>query len=119
MGTCHMRTILATICALLLGLTFADSSSATAPSQPSMTATLLGQTAEDMVGTFTQAPDGIKDVHVRLTGVPSPLTSVKVTGADGIGNWQTPMHATCWLVALKPQTDPSIVDLYSDPGTPE
>jgi len=114
--TVHMRTLLAVLCAVLLGLTFAGSSSAAVTS---LTATLLGQTGEDIVGTLTQAPDGIKDVHVRLTGLPSPLTSVKVTGVDGIGNWQTPKHANWWLVAIMPQTDPSIVDLYFDPRTPE
>jgi len=90
-----MRTLLAVLCAVLLGLSFADSSSANRFSDgaiqqlkatPTVIATLLGQTGEDIVGTLTQASDGIKDVHVRLTGVPSPLTSVKVTGADGIGN---------------------------------
>ena len=107
-----MRTLLAVLCAVLLGLSFADSSSANRFSDgaiqqlkatPTVIATLLGQTGEDIVGTLTQASDGIKDVHVRLTGVPSPLTSVKVTGADGIGNWQTPRHANWWLVAIKPR----------------
>ncbi|MEP6601583.1 MAG: hypothetical protein ABJB49_07190, partial [Nitrospirota bacterium] len=115
-----MRTLLAVLYAVLLGLSFTGSPAAAALTPTaSVTATLLGQTGEDIVGTFTQAPDGIKDVHVRLTGVPSPLTSVKVTGVDGIGNWQTPKHANWWLVAIKPQTDPSIVDLYFNPRIPE
>src|SRR5438046_10234884 len=100
-----MKTLLAVVCAVLLGVTFAGSSFAAPPAQtalllPSVTATLLGQTGEDIVGTFTQAPDGINDVHVRLTGVPSPLTSVRGTGAEGIGNWQTPKQANWCLAAI-------------------
>src|SRR5438552_17006721 len=90
METFDMKTILATMCALLLGLTFAGSSSAAAPNrtallQPSVTATLLGQTGEDIVGTHMQAPDGVKDVHIRLTGVPSPLARFKITGIGWMG----------------------------------
>src|SRR5437870_3878640 len=102
METFDMRTILATMCALLLCLTFVGSSAADAPKhpallQPSVTAMLLGQTGEDIVGTFTQAPDGIKDVHIRLTGVPGKIIGARVVGSDGHSFWQTPSHGSHWL----------------------
>src|SRR5438552_3128947 len=114
-----MRTIVATMCALLLGLSFSGSSSAAPPTRTAVTATLLGQTGEDIVGKFTQAPDGIKDIHIRLTRVPSKIIGARVVGSDGHDFWQTPSHGAHWLVAIKPQTDPAVVDLYIDFRKPE
>jgi hypothetical protein len=74
---------------------------------------LLGQTGEDIAGTTSLGPDGIQDVHIRLSGVQSAITGVKITDG-GNGVWQTPFNGQNWIVAIRPQADPSIVDLYFD-----
>jgi Kelch motif protein len=79
---------------------------------PMVTATLLGQTGEDVVGTFSGTPDGIKDVHIKLSGVSGTIKGVRITGLEGI--WETPANGKNWLVAIRPQSDPSVVDLYFD-----
>jgi hypothetical protein len=84
----------------------------TPASHPPITATLLGQTGEDVVGTMSGTPDGIKDVHIKLSGVSGTIKGVRITGLDGI--WETPANGKNWLVAIKPQSDPSVVDLYID-----
>jgi hypothetical protein len=81
------------------------------PSSP-VTATLLGQTGEDIAGTTAESPDGIQDVHIRLSGVQSAITSVRITD-DGSGVWETPYNGW-WIVAIRPQTNASLVDLYFD-----
>jgi hypothetical protein len=77
-----------------------------------VTATLLGQTGEDIAGTTAESPDGIQDVHIRLSGVQSAITSVRITD-DGSGVWETP-YSGWWIVAIRPQTNASLVDLYFD-----
>ena len=89
----------------------ASPSGSTSPT--TVTATLLGQTGEDIAGTFSQTPDGIKDVHIRLNGVQGTITGVKITDT-GNGVWQTPYNGGNWIVAIRPQTNPSVVDLYFD-----
>jgi hypothetical protein len=74
-------------------------------------ARLLGQTGEDLIGALTQAPDGVKDVHVRLTGVTVPLSGVEITTTDA-GHWLFPADGVTWIIAVRPQSDPSVVDLY-------
>ena len=84
----------------------------TVPIPPaSSVATLLGRTGEDIVGTFNEGPDGVLDVHTRLTNVPAPVKQVKVTG-DTDGVWNS--NGANWIVAIRPQPDASIVDLYFD-----
>ena len=111
-----------------LNLTFADGSSQTiqtssgTPTPPptppllssTVTAALLGQTGEDIVGTTSQIPDGIQDVHIRLSGVQGTITGVTITGGDLGGRWETPFNGANWVVAIRPQTNPSLVDLYFD-----
>ena len=79
---------------------------------PMVTATLLGQTGEDVVGTMSASPDGIKDVHIKLSGVSGTIKGVRITGLDGI--WETPANGKNWLVAIRPQSNPAVVDLYID-----
>jgi hypothetical protein len=79
---------------------------------PTITATLLGQTGEDVVGTMSATPDGVKDVHIKLNGVSGTIKGVRITGLDGI--WETPANGKNWLVAIRPQSNPSVVDLYID-----
>jgi len=88
----------------------------TPPSSSSsiVTATLLGQTGEDIVGTTSETPDGIQDVHIRLSGVQSTITGVVITGGDLGGRWETPFNGANWVVAVRPQANPSLVDLYFD-----
>ena len=88
----------------------------TAPPPPSstVTATLLGQTGEDITGPYSETPNGIQDVHIRLSGVQSTITRVKITDT-GDGIWETPYNNQGnWIVAIRPQTNPSVVDLYFD-----
>src|SRR5262249_9298361 len=75
-------------------------------------ATLLGQTGEDIAGTTSETPDGIPDVHIRLSGVQGTITQVKITDG-GNGVWETPYNGP-WIVAIRPHSDPSLVDLYFD-----
>ena len=79
-----------------------------------VTATLLGQTGEDIAGTTSETPDDRQDVHIRLSGVRAAITGVKITGSDFDGRWETPFNGGNWVVAIRPQTDPSFVDLYFD-----
>jgi hypothetical protein len=90
----------------------AASTTPTPATHPPITATLLGQTGEDIVGTMSGTPDGIKDVHIKLSGVSGTLKGVRITGLDGI--WETPANGKNWLVAIRPQSNPSVVDLYID-----
>jgi hypothetical protein len=83
-----------------------------APSHPTVTATLLGQTGEDVAGMFSEAPDGVKDVHIQLTGVSGAITGARITGAAG--EWMSPFNGYNWIVAIRPQSDLTIVDLYFD-----
>jgi Big-like domain-containing protein len=94
-------------------------SNGTTPTPPplsssTVTATLLGQTGEDIVGTTSQTPDGIQDVHIGLSGVQGTITGVTITGGDLGGRWETPFNGANWVVAIRPQTNPSLVDLYFD-----
>src|SRR5262249_11776952 len=75
-------------------------------------ATLLGQTGEDIAGTTSETPDGIPDVHIRLSGVQRTISGVLISGDSG-GTWETPDNGW-WIVAIRPHTDPSLVDLYFD-----
>ena len=80
------------------------------PVSSTIAATLLGQTGEDIAGTTSETPDGIPDVQIRLSGVPGTLTQVRITdGSNGI--WETPYNGW-WIVAIRPHSDPSLVDLY-------
>ena len=89
------------------------SSGASAPAVSStIAATLLGQTGEDIAGTTSESPDGIEDVQIRLSGVQGTITRVRITDGGG-GVWETPYNG--WsVVAIRPHTDPSLVDLYFD-----
>jgi len=93
-----------------------SSAASTPPSSPpvssTIAATLLGQTGEDIAGTTSESPDGIQDVHIRLSGVQGTITRVRITGDSG-GVWETPYNGL-WIVAIRPHTDPSLVDLYFD-----
>src|ERR1700756_5472953 len=51
-------------------------------SHPPITAILLGQTGEDLVGTRTLGADGVPDVHVRLNGVSGTISKIRITGLD-------------------------------------
>jgi len=85
-----------------------------APPSSTVTATLLGQTGEDITGPYSETPNGIQDVHIRLSGVQSTITRVKITDT-GDGIWETPYNNQAnWVVAIRPQTNPSLVDLYFD-----
>ena len=85
-----------------------------APPSSTVTATLLGQTGEDITGPYSETPNGIQDVHIRLSGVQSTITRVKITDTGG-GIWETPYNNQGnWIVAIRPQTNPSVVDLYFD-----
>jgi len=75
-------------------------------------ATLLGQTGEDIAGTTSETPDGIPDVHIRLSGVQGTITQVRIMDG-GSGIWETPYN-DWWIVAIRPHSDPSLVDLYFD-----
>ena len=37
-------------------------------------------------------PDGVKDVHIKLSGVSGTIKGVRITGLDGI--WETPANGT-------------------------
>jgi hypothetical protein len=93
-----------------------SSGASTPPSSPlvssTIAATLLGQTGEDIAGTTSESPDGIQDVHIRLSGVQGTITQVRITDGSG-GVWETPYNGW-WIVAIRPHTDPSLVDLYFD-----
>jgi hypothetical protein len=82
------------------------------PTSSTIAATLLGQTGEDIAGTTSEIPDGIKDVHIRLSGVQGTITQVRITDG-GNGVWETPYNGW-WIVAIRPHSDPSLVDLYFD-----
>src|SRR5438128_205509 len=77
-----------------------ESQTVLAATHPPITATLLGQTGQDIVGTSTLAADGIPDVHVRLTGVSGAIGGIRITGGDGI--WEMPFNNHNWLVAAVP-----------------
>ena len=83
-------------------------------SQPplAITGVLLGQTGEDVAGMLVEKSDGIKDVHIRLSGVPSALAWMRVTTPDA--GWEAPGNGTDWIVAIRPTSDPSVVDAYFD-----
>ena len=84
----------------------------TAPVSTTIAATLLGQTGEDIVGTTSETADGIPDVQIRLSGVQGTITRVIITDG-GNGVWETPYNGW-WIVAIRPHSDPSLVDLYFD-----
>jgi hypothetical protein len=65
-----------------------------------------------VVGTFGGSPNGVKDVHIKLGGVSGTIKGVRITGLDGI--WVTPANGQNWIVSIRPQSDPSVVDLYFD-----
>ena len=100
-----------TLLATSPAITVSTGSPAPSISRPAMTATLLGQTGEDVVGMFSEAPDGVKDVRIQLTGVSDAITGVRITGA---GEWASPFNGYNWIVAIRPQSDLTIVDLYFD-----
>src|SRR5262249_47493939 len=78
-----------------------------------ITAILLGQTGEDLVGTRSLGADGVPDIHVRLSGVSGTISKILITGLNGI--WQMPLNSYGnWLVALVPTPDPSVVDVFFD-----
>ena len=78
---------------------------------PSVTATLLGQTGEDMVGPRSLGRDGVFDVHIRLSGVSGSISKIRIAGLDGV--WEMPLNAqNNWLVVAVPTSDPSVVDVY-------
>ena len=80
------------------------------PVSSTIAATLLGLTGEDIAGSDSETPDGREDVLIRLSGVQGTITRVIITdGSDGI--WETP-YTGWWIVAIRPHTDPSLVDLY-------
>src|SRR5712692_2407470 len=84
-----------------------------AASHPPITATLLGQTGEDVIGHYALGPNGVPDVHVRLSGVSGTISNIRITGLDGI--WEMPLNGWWnWLVATVPTTDPSVVDVFFD-----
>ena len=72
---------------------------------------LLKPTGEDIAGGSQEGADGIPDEHILLTGVPAAITRVRISAVGGGGTWETPL-ADSWIVAIRPQTDPSVVDLY-------
>ena len=84
------------------------------PTPPPATsvATFLGETGEDIASSNQEGADGIKDVHVRLTNVPAAVTRVAVRGVGSTAVWASPYNGDSWIVAIRPQPDPSIVDLY-------
>jgi hypothetical protein len=82
------------------------------PVGSSLTAALLGQTGEDIAGMVSETPDGIQDVHIRLSGVQGTISGARITGANGI--WETPFNGQNWIVAIRPQSNPSVVDLFFD-----
>lgn len=77
-----------------------------------VTAVLLGTDGIDVVGTKTVGADGIGDVHIRLSGVSSPVSRVVITPTSGAGMWQSPADGTNWIVSVQPHTDITVVDLY-------
>jgi hypothetical protein len=83
-------------------------------SHPTITARLLGQTGEDLVGTYSEGPDGIKDVHLQLGGVSGTIRGVRIIGPGLDGIWETPANGQNWIVGIKPQSNSSVVDLYID-----
>lgn len=86
----------------------------TAPLPPvasSVVAVLLKPTGEDIAGASQEGADGIPDEHIMLTGVPAPITRVRISAVGGGGTWETPLTDS-WIVAIHPQADPSVVDLY-------
>src|SRR3989344_6355452 len=62
-------------------------------------------------GINTDAPDGINDEHILLGGVSGIISKVRIAGSSG-GIWETPYNGSNWIVGLRPQSDPSKVDLY-------
>ena len=100
-----------TLLATSAAITVSTGSPAPSISHPAMTATLLGQTGEDVVGLFSEGPDGVKDVRIQLTGVSDAITGVRITGA---GEWAYPFNGYNWIVAIRAQSDPTNVDLYFD-----
>ncbi|OGF81861.1 hypothetical protein A2930_01970 [Candidatus Giovannonibacteria bacterium RIFCSPLOWO2_01_FULL_45_34] len=62
-------------------------------------------------GINTDAPDGINDEHILLGGVSGTISKVRIAGSSG-GIWETPYNGSNWIVGLRPQSDPSKVDLY-------
>jgi hypothetical protein len=77
---------------------------------------LLGRTGEDVVGSVSQSPNGVADVKIRLSNVQGTLTRVRVTAANGAGGiWESPPNSQGnWIVGIRPQADPTLVDLYFD-----
>ena len=73
-------------------------------------ATFLGRTGEDFSNGDAEGADGIKDEHIRLTNVPATITRVVARGSE-VGIWESPFN-DFWIVVIRPQPDPSIVDLY-------
>jgi hypothetical protein len=73
-------------------------------------ATYLGRTGEDFSTGSAEGADGVLDEHIKLTNVPAPITHVIANGSNG-GVWESPLNGV-WIVVIRPQPDPSIVDLY-------
>ena len=99
-----------------LAITYSDGqtqtvSTVSAPAHGPLTATLLGQTGEDVVGMRSLGRDGVPDVHVLVTGVSGTISKLRVTALDGV--WEMPLNTQGnWLVSAVPTSDSSAFDVF-------
>ncbi len=77
----------------------------------------LGQDGHDLVGpSSTPGPDGIQDMHIELTGLPSNLSiSSAVVYGDGSGEWSAPSTNGTWAAALVQAPGATTADIYIEP----
>jgi hypothetical protein len=98
-----------------VALTLANGQSTTiqtTPAMPRITGTLLGLTSEDIVSTQGAGPDGVKDMHIRLSNVTQPITSAAIYTSGAL--WVNPWQSKAWYVGIYPSSDPHAYDLYFD-----
>jgi hypothetical protein len=78
----------------------------------SLTAQLLGESAEDRVGANV-TPNGIRDLLIRLQGLTGVPAKVRITG-NPVGVWETPYNGLNWPIATQ-YAGNGTGDLWFDP----
>ena len=81
----------------------------------------LGQDGKDYVGSSaTSAGDGIQDIHIRMSGLPTNrmIKLVDIQGQGG-GQWQFGTSVGFWRAAVFQQVLAGTADIYINPDRTE
>jgi Bacterial Ig-like domain len=82
-----------------------------------LTGVWVGQDGHDLVGqSTTPGPDGVRDIHIQLTGVPADrqIVFADVQGLGG-GDWQFQGSFGPWAAAMVRDPNSPTADFYIEP----